>query len=73
MSRNIEKRIINNSIATVIGKNNQIFRYYMQKLKRVYINTPIIVEFVYPGREPATRIEQRRHYLRSINYKMKRI
>ena len=25
----------------------------MQKLKRVYINTPIIIEFVYPGREPA--------------------
>ena len=55
MSRNIEKRIINNSIATVIEKTNQIFRYYMQKLKRVYI---IIIEFVYPGREPATRIEQ---------------
>ena len=36
----------------------QKFRYYMQKLKRIYINTPIIIEFVYPGREPATRIEQ---------------
>ena len=43
---------------TVIEKTNQIFRYYMQKLKRVYKNTPIIIEFVYPGREPATRIEQ---------------
>ena len=64
---------MNNSIATFIEKTNQIFRYYMQKLKRVYINTPIIIEFVYPGREPATRIEQCRHYLRSINYKMKRI
>ena len=49
---------MNNSIPYVIEKTNQIFRYYMQKLKRVYINTPIIIEFVYPGREPATRIEQ---------------
>ena len=40
-------------MATVIEKTNQIFRYYMQKLKRVYINMPIIVEFVYPDREPA--------------------
>ena len=54
MSRNIEKRMINNSIATIIEKAYQIFRYYMQKLK-VYINTAIIIEFVYPGREPATR------------------
>ena len=44
MSRNIENRMINNSIATVIEKTNQKFRYYMQKLKRVYINTPIIIE-----------------------------
>ena len=51
------KEIINNSKATGIEKTNQIFRYYMQKPKRVYINTPIIIEFVYPGREPATRIE----------------
>ena len=58
MSRNIEKRIMNNSIAAVIEKTNQILRYYMQKLKRVYINTPIIIEFVYPGGEPGTRIEQ---------------
>ena len=42
MSRNIEKRIINNSKATVIVKTNQIFRYYMQKLKPVYIKTPIV-------------------------------
>ena len=53
MSRNIENRMINNSIANVIEKTNQKFRYYMQKLKRVYINTPIIIEFVYPGWEPA--------------------
>ena len=58
MSRNIEKRIMNNSIATVIEKTYQIFRYYMQKLKHVYINTAIIMEFVYPGWEPATRIGQ---------------
>ena len=49
---------MNNSVATVIEKTNQIFRYYMQKLKHVYLNTPIIIEFVYPGWEPGTRIEQ---------------
>ena len=53
-----EKAGDNNSIATVIENTNQICRYYMQKLKRLYINTPIIIDFVYPSREPATRIEQ---------------
>ena len=50
--------MINNFIATVVEKNYQIFRYYTQKLKRMYINRAIIIKFVYPSREPATRIGQ---------------
>ena len=58
MSRINEKRKMNTFIATVIEKTYQIFRYNMQELKRVYINTAIIIEFVCPGREPATHIGQ---------------
>ena len=51
--------MINNFIATVIEKKTyQLFRYYTQKLKRMYINRAIIIKFVYPSREPATRIGQ---------------
>ena len=55
MSRNNEKRMINNFIAIFIEKTYQIFRYDTQKLKHMYINRAIIIKFVYPSREPATR------------------
>ena len=50
--------MINNFIATVIENTYQIFCYYTQKLKRMYMNRAIIIKFVYPSLEPATRIGQ---------------
>ena len=50
--------MINNFIATFIAKTYQIFRYYTQKLTRMYIDRAIIIKFVYHSREPATRIGQ---------------
>ena len=60
MSRNNEKRMIDIFIAIFNEKTYQNLPNIplLHPKARMYINRAIIIKFVYPSREPATRIGQ---------------